>query len=83
MCLAAPSRVVALDGLMAEVESFGERRMVNLMLLEEEVALGDYLLIQAGGFASEKVEKEKAEEALRLMQELISQPLTAETSRRW
>jgi hydrogenase expression/formation protein HypC len=83
MCLAVPSKIVALDGLMAEVESFGERRIVNLMLLEDEVMIGDYLLIQAGGFASEKVEKEKAEEALRLMQELVSQPVSSETSRRW
>ena len=83
MCLAVPSKIVALDGLMAEVDSFGERRIVNLMLLEDEVKIGDYLLIQAGGFASEKVEKEKAEEALRLMQELVSQPVSSETSRRW
>ena len=81
MCLAVPSKIVALDGLMAEVESFGERRIVNLMLLEDEVKIGDYLLIQAGGFASEKVEKERAEEALRLMQELVSQPVSSETSR--
>lgn len=72
MCLAVPSRVVALDGLMATVEAFGERRQVSLMLLNDEVALGDYLLIQAGNFAFERVEAERAEESLRLMEELMA-----------
>jgi hydrogenase expression/formation protein HypC len=72
MCLAVPSRVVALDGLMATVEAFGERRQVSLMLLNDEVALGDYLLIQAGNFAFERVESERAEESLRLMEELMA-----------
>lgn len=72
MCLAVPSRVVALDGLLATVEAFGERRQVSLMLLNEEVSLGDYLLIQAGNFAFERVEAERAEESLRLMEELMA-----------
>jgi hydrogenase expression/formation protein HypC len=72
MCLAVPSRVVALDGLMATVEAFGERRQVSLMLLNDEVALGDYLLIQAGNFAFERVEAERAEESLRLMEALMA-----------
>lgn len=72
MCLAVPSRVVAVDGLMATVEAEGERREVSLMLLDDEVALGDYLLIQAGGFAFERIDKQRAEEALRLMQEIAA-----------
>ena len=51
MCLAVPSRVIALDRAMATVEAFGETRQVSLLLLPEEVSLGDYLLIQAGGLA--------------------------------
>jgi hydrogenase expression/formation protein HypC len=35
--------------------------------MADDVALGDYLLIQAGGFAFERVESERAEEALRVM----------------
>lgn len=73
MCLAVPSRVVALDGLMATVEAYGEQRQVSLMLLNEDVALGDYLLIQAGGFAFERVDAQRAEESLRLMDELMAQ----------
>lgn len=73
MCLAVPSRVVAIDDLVATVEAFGERRQVSLMLMHEEVAVGDYLLIQAGNFAFERVEAERAEESLRLMEEIFTQ----------
>lgn len=71
MCLAIPSRVIELDGLRARVECFGQEREVNLILMHEEVALGDYLLVQAGGFAYERVEEKRALEALALMEEVI------------
>lgn len=73
MCMAIPSRIVALDGLLATVEAFGERRDVSLMLLPEVPALGDYLLIQAGGFAYQKVEPDAAQESLRLFAEVLAQ----------
>lgn len=73
MCLAIPSRIVELDGLRARVECFGREREVNLMLMPEELALGDYVLVQAGGFAYEKVEEGRALEALALMAEVVGQ----------
>ena len=73
MCLAAPSRVIEVADGMALTECFGERRQVSLLLLEEEVAVGDYLLIQAGGFAFERVDPERALAALALMEKLMSQ----------
>ena len=73
MCLAAPSRVVEVRDGMAVTECFGQTREVSLLLMTEEVAVGDYLLIQAGGFAFELVEPERAAEALALMQELMAQ----------
>ena len=73
MCLAAPSRVIEVRAGIAVTESFGQIREVSLLLLDEEIGVGDYLLIQAGGFAFEKVECERAEEALALMQELMAQ----------
>ena len=77
MCLAAPSRVVSVGDGTAVAECFGERREVSLLLLDEEVAVGDFLLIQAGGFAFERVERERAEAALALMEELLSQAAPA------
>ena len=73
MCLAAPSRVLELRDGMAVTECFGQQREVSLLLMNEEVAVGDYLLIQAGGFAFERVEAARAEEALALMRELLEQ----------
>ena len=73
MCLAAPSRVLELRDGMAVTECFGQVREVSLLLLNKDVAVGDYLLIQAGGFAFERVEAARAEEALALMRELMEQ----------
>ena len=73
MCLAAPSRVTEVRDGMAVTECFGQVREVSLLLMNEDVAVGDYLLIQAGGFAFERVEAERAEEALALMRELMEQ----------
>ena len=80
MCLAAPSRVVSVNGLQAVVECFGQQREVNLMLLDEEIVPGDFLLIQAGGLAFERVETKRAEEALLLMADLLED---GNAARRW
>jgi hydrogenase expression/formation protein HypC len=73
MCLAAPSRVIEVRDGMAVTECFGQVREVSLLLMIEDIAVGDYLLIQAGGFAFERVDRERAEEALTLMEELMTQ----------
>ena len=80
MCLAAPSRVVTVDGETACVECFGQQRTVSLMLLDEAVAVGDYLLVQAGGFAFERLDAERAQEALATMQQLLD---TQADQRQW
>ncbi|MDD5029533.1 MAG: HypC/HybG/HupF family hydrogenase formation chaperone [Rhodoferax sp.] len=74
MCLAAPSLVIEVGDDMAVTECFGERRSVSLLLMTEPVQVGDYVLIQAGGFAFERVEPDRAQEALALMQDLLTQP---------
>ena len=71
MCLAAPSKVIEIRDDMAVTECFGQRREVSLMLMTESVAVGDYVLIQAGGFAFERIEAQRAEESLALMAELL------------
>jgi hydrogenase expression/formation protein HypC len=76
-----PSKVIEIDGAIATVEAFGETRQVSLLLMPEEVSLGDYLLIQAGGFAFERVDVERAEDSLRAMRELME--LGTEDVRAW
>ena len=73
MCMAAPSRVIEVRDGPALTACFGQTREVSLLLLDEPVAVGDYLLIQAGGFAFERLEVARAEEALALMQDLMAQ----------
>ena len=73
MCLAAPSLVLEVRDGTAVTQCFGQTREVSLLLLDEQVEVGDYLLIQAGGFAFERVEPERAKEALALMQQLLAQ----------
>ncbi len=62
MCLAIPSKIVEKSDLTAVVDVCGARRQVNLMLLPEEVEVGDYVLAHAG-FAMQKVDTEAAEQS--------------------
>jgi len=77
MCMAIPSRVVALSGEKATVECFGEQRDVSLMLMDTTLALGDYVLVQAGGFAYERVTPTAAQETLDILSAVIGQTATA------
>ena len=72
MCLAIPSRVLSINDLMAVVDTAGEQRQVSLMLMNEEVTVGDYVLIQNGQFAYERVDAERARESLALMEEVFA-----------
>lgn len=71
MCLAIPSRIVSLDGLTATVKCFGVTRPCNLMLIGDEAKLGDYVLLQAGGYAYEILDEDRAQEALALMRQVL------------
>lgn len=73
MCMAVPSRIVAIDGQVATVEAFGQVRQTSLMLLAEEVAVGDYVVLGAGGsFAAEKVSEDAAREALDYLSQVLA-----------
>ena len=70
MCLAIPSKIVEVDNFRAMVDVYGARREINLMLMPEEVGIGDYVLVHAG-FAIQKVEQESANEALTVISGII------------
>ncbi len=69
MCIAIPSKVVAINDKMATIDVSGVRRDISLLLLPEEAAIGDYVLVHAG-FAIQKIDREAAEEALKLIEEI-------------
>ena len=72
MCLAIPSRIIEKDDLMAVVDVYGARRQISLLLMPEEVLLGDYVLVHAG-FAIQKVELEAAHDSLRLLSAVLEE----------
>ncbi len=72
MCLAIPSRVVEIDEVSktAIVETFGVKRKVSTMLLNEPLQVGDYVLVHVG-FAMEKIDPDEAKKTLELFKELF------------
>jgi len=68
MCLAIPGQIVALapGGQFATVEVSKVRRTINIDLLEEPPAPGEWVLIHVG-FAMTRISPEHAEEQLRLL----------------
>ncbi|MBW2454240.1 MAG: HypC/HybG/HupF family hydrogenase formation chaperone [Deltaproteobacteria bacterium] len=68
MCLAIPMRVMAIEGLVARVESGGVEIDAGLDLVEE-VAVGDYVIVHAG-YAIQRLSAEEAVETLSILQRL-------------
>lgn len=69
MCVAVPSEVIEIKDKMATIEVAGIRREVSLLLLPDEVFVGEYVLVHAG-FAIHKIDKEAAAETLKLFEEI-------------
>lgn len=57
------------DAIVAEVD--GVRKEASVMLLGEEVGIGDYVIVHAG-FAISRLDEEYAKETLRMMREIFS-----------
>ncbi len=69
MCLGIPGKVIAIDGLQATVDFFGVQRLVRLDVVDEPVAVGDYVLNHVG-FAIRRIPPSEAVETLALFEEL-------------
>ena len=62
MCLSIPSKVVKVseDKLMCTVDTMGVQRDANLMMMDDEdVKIGDYVLLHIG-FVMNKIDEEEA-----------------------
>jgi hydrogenase expression/formation protein HypC len=64
-------KIISRDGddIIAEVD--GVQKEASVMLLGEEVQVGDYVIVHAG-FAISRLDEEYAEETIRLMREVFS-----------
>jgi len=70
MCLAIPSKIVDIQDQMAIIDVEGVRRSASLLLLED-AAVGDYVIVHAG-FAIHKIDPETARESIDLLRESMS-----------
>jgi hydrogenase expression/formation protein HypC len=76
MCLAVPMKVLEIQEGTAICEIDGVRREGSLMMLDE-VAVGDYVLLHAG-FAIEKIDPEEAQKTLEIFRDALDAGLTPE-----
>lgn len=71
MCVAVPMQVVRIEGELAMTEVDGVRREASLALLDQEVKVGDFVIVHAG-FAISRLDEEEARETLALMREALA-----------
>lgn len=69
MCLGVPMKILSKDGDTVIAEVDGVRKEASIMLLGEEVSVGDYVIVHAG-FAISRLDEAYAEETIRLMREV-------------
>ena len=63
MCLAIPSKIIRVEGSQATVDVYGAQRDISLLVLDEPVNIGDYVIVHAG-FAIQKLREDVAKETL-------------------
>jgi len=68
MCLGIPMKILKIEGDRAWVSAAGIERRIAVNFLTRP-RIGDYVIVHAG-FAIEKIDPEKAEETLRMLEEL-------------
>ena len=69
MCVAVPTKVVSVQDDTAVVDFSGARRSVSLLLMDDKVNSGDYVLVHAG-FAIRKIDEDYAKETLDLFNKM-------------
>ena len=69
MCLGAPGQITEISGTTAIVDFWGVRREVALDVVDEEVAVGDYVLVHVG-FAISRIDEIEASEIFSLLKEM-------------
>lgn len=70
MCLGVPGRVVEVNDWVATVDFWGVRKQVLLNIVDEPVAVGDYILNHVG-FAIRRIPPESVAETLMMYESLL------------
>jgi hydrogenase expression/formation protein HypC len=74
MCLSIPSKVVEIseDKTMCTVDTMGVQREANLMMMaDDEVKIGDYVLLHIG-FVMNRIDEEEALASIDTYKEILS-----------
>ncbi len=71
MCLAIPSKVIAIKDNVALLETLGVQREASLDLMGESVKVGDYVLLHIG-YVMSKIDEKEALESIELYKEMIA-----------
>lgn len=67
MCLAIPSKIIAINDNMGVIDVAGVRRETSLLLVENP-RVGDWVIVHAG-FAIQIIDEATAQESLRYLRE--------------
>ena len=79
MCLGIPSKIIKMEGSNATVDVYGAQRNISLLVLDEPVNIGDYVIVHAG-FAITKVREDVAKETLGYFNTYLKELDTLEAS---
>lgn len=75
MCLAIPMQISHIEGFNARCTAKGVQREASLFLLQDEdVKVGDYVLIHVG-YAIQKISEQDAQTAWELFDEMFEQEM--------
>lgn len=72
MCLAIPSKIISIDRDtgMGEIDTMGVSREANFSLVDEEIAVGDWVLVHVG-LAISRIDADEAQKTLAMYQEIL------------
>lgn len=72
MCLAIPSKVISInkETNMALLDTLGVTREASLDLMQDEVNIGDFVLLHIG-YVMSKIDEEQAKLSLEMYEEII------------
>lgn len=72
MCLAIPSKVLSIDKEKntAMLDTMGVRREASLDLMNEELSVGEFVLLHIG-FVISKIDEQSAIESLKIYDEIV------------
>ena len=70
MCLGIPSKIIKIEDSRATIDVYGAQRDISLLVLEDEVKIGDYVIVHAG-FAIQKLQEDVAKETLGYFNEYL------------